>query len=313
MSIQHKAVFVLDERRHHAVVSSLRAAVAKIGLKQSLCTTHLTDISNLVYSSQWPVVFVIHDPECADGIRQFERIFRSPGAQLFHYFLLLTEPDSVLEQCHQALGLSGVIRTPIDAHEMSKTVSPVLFKSTDVNLSYVHGYALSMLKKEFLQAESHLKTLKRQKVFTDRLELARVFIHDAQNEHKKVMSAFQRLKAQDANKLRVLSDYAYFLSRYSIHDDYVSTLDHIRTQRPEFREKLWEQIEIYAALEKYNELGQLLQSPEELQKARAEADLLFSRIMLFMGLEQHIPSLLSDYPEELSVYQRYKQSENTQS
>ncbi|MEY3903896.1 MAG: hypothetical protein RL189_3202 [Pseudomonadota bacterium] len=305
MSIQQRAVLIADERKSQALVRDLRATLAKAGLRDFLCTESMTDVSNIVYASQWPLIFIDHDSESSDGLRKFERIFRMLGNQLFHYFLIIPTDETVMSRCFRSLGFSGTIRKPFQLLEVNEAVGPYIFKTADLQVKYAHEYTLALLKKDLNGAELILKRLKsegRQKL---KVELARIFLSDAQGAGTKVMSLFQELLKDELPELRVLCDYVYFLKKFSLYDECAEVMAKIFTRQPLLGGKIWEEILFFAELEKLDEIALRVEKLIEIKCNPDDVDCLLARMINQFGLESHVPKLVTKDCSDFESYQQF--------
>ncbi|MEN9809147.1 MAG: hypothetical protein RLZZ488_714 [Pseudomonadota bacterium] len=309
MSILQRAVLIADERKSQSLIRDLRGVLAKVGLRDVLCTESMTDVSNIVYASQWPLVFIDHDVESSDGLRTFERIFRMLGNQLFHYFLILPSEEKVMSRCFRSLGFSGVIRKPFQQLDVNETVGPFIFKTPDLQVKYSHEYTLALLKKDLNGAEMILKRLKsegRQKL---KVEMARVFLSDAQGAGPKVMSIFQKLLKDESPELRVLCDYVYFLKKFSIYDECAAVMEKIFQRQPLLGGKIWEEILFFAELEKLDDIALRVEKLIAMKTNPDDVDCLLARMINQFGLESQVPKLVIKGCSDFDAYQQFLQKE----
>ncbi|MFZ9521313.1 MAG: hypothetical protein ACO3A4_12630 [Silvanigrellaceae bacterium] len=298
MSIQQRAVVLTDEKRNHAIVRQLRESLGKIGLNQVLCTLSPVDISNVVYASQLPILFIDHDPKFQDGMRLFERIARMPGNQLLQCVLIVSNDEKGFTRSHKSLGFAGVVHKPVQHLEVADVVKPLLFKNDDINLKHAHGYALSFLKKDFKAAEDELLALKKEVRFKRKLDLARIHLSHAQGLGSQVMTIFDSLMKTEKVDLCMLSEYAFFLRKFSIYEQCLAVFAKIREQFPNWQGKVWEEILFLGELEKLDEIAVLA----ETQKGD-DATVLLARLMYCMGLEQKVGELLASNSEANAAFQ----------
>lgn len=310
MSIQQRAVLVADERRAQTTIRDLRAALNKAGTKDLLCTQNLTDISNIVCASQWPFIFIDHDSEFADGLRQFERIYRSAGHQLFNYFMILPTDENVIRKSFRSLGLSGVVHKAALTGDVAEVVIPCIKKNTDAQLKSAHEFALAVLKKDYPAAEIALNRVNFDTKEKIKIEMARIFLTDAQGAGPKVMSLFQKRLKADSAELRVLSDYAFFLRKFSIYDVCFSVLEKISQKHPLLIGKVWEEILYFSEFEKFNEIAKLIELLNAGADRQDDTDCLMARMMNFLGLESHIPKILHESCTDFAAYQELVRKEN---
>lgn len=309
MSIQQRAVVFIDEQRNHATVRQLREALAKIGLSQALCTQNTVEIANVVYSAQLPIIFVDHDKDSADGLFQFEKVFRSPGNQLLQFVMILPTDEVVVSRRYESLGLAGVIRKPVQNLQVADVIKPLIMKRDDMRLKHAHAFALSSLKRDFEAAEKALVSLKHEPLFKNKIDLARIHLNSAQGLGIKVMTIFEKLMRAQKVELHVLSEYAFFLKKFSIYEECQAVFAKIRAQLPGWKGKTWEEIIFLGELEKLDEIAMLLESNIEDEDGNA----MLSRLMYCMGLERKIgeflnaKSISSAAFEELMVREQQRQ------
>lgn len=309
MAMQQRAIIVTDERRNNQTVRDLRTVLIKSGYKDTLCTTQIIDIANVVYASQLPVIFIDHDSAGTDGLRQFERIFRSPGNQLFHYILIVDNDEKVMSKSFKSLGFAAVIHKPFQAQEVSEALTNAFTRITATSLKSVHDYALAMLNKDYFAAEIQLKTLRQDHKFKNKAEIARAFLNDIQGAGPKVMAIFQRLAKDDSVDLRTLSDYAFFLKKFSIYDECKTTHERIREKQPNLLVKIWEEILFLSELEYLNDIAILLEKIDAFETQRDNVVSLLARMMQVLCLGDKIPQLLTQKASDYSAYQEFVKRE----
>jgi len=309
VSIQQRAVIVSDERLNHQTVRGLRDALAKLGLKQTLCTTSLTDISNMIFASHWPIIFIDHDPENADGLRQYERIFRDAGNQLFHYFIILPTDEKTISRCFKSLGFSGVIRKPIQPAQISEVLTPFVFKSADSGTKSAYDFSLAVLKKDYTFTENIIKTLKQNQKYKLKAEIARAYLNDAQGAGIKTMSIFQRLIKEETVELRTLCEYAYFLKKFSIYDECKSVMARIRAAQPKLFGKIWEEISFLSEIENFDEIAKILEQIGSEEPNNSDVNSSFARMIYAFGLENKVKDMLGSKSSELPAFELLVQRE----
>lgn len=309
MSIQQRAVIVSDERLNHQTVRGLRDALAKLGLKQTLCTTSLTEISNVVIASQWPIIFIDHDPENADGLRQFERIYRFSGNQFFHYFIILPTDEKTIAKCFKSLGFSGVIRKPIQPAQISEVISPFVSKSPDSTTKSAYDFCLAMLKKDYTFTDNILKTLRQNHKYKLKSEIARAYLNDAQGAGTKTMTIFQKLMKEELVELRTLCEYAHFLKKFSIYDECKTVMARIRQTQPQLFTKIWEEICFLSEIENLDEVAKILEEMGDVEPNKSYADSSFARMIYTFGLENKVKDMLGAKSIELPAFELLVQRE----
>lgn len=309
MAMQQRAIIVTDERRNSQTVRELKAVLNKSGFKDSICSTQFVDIANVVYASQLPIIFIDHDSNNADGLRQFERIFRAPGNQLFHYFLVVDNDENVLSRSFKSLGFAGVIHKPFQAQEIREVLTNAFARVSGTSLKSVHDFALAMLKKDYASAEIQLKSLRQDHKFKNKSEIARAFLNDIQGAGPKVMAIFQKLVKEETVDLRTLSDYVFFLKKFSIYDECKTNHGKIREKQPHLLVKIWEEILFLSELEYLNDIAVLLEKIEVFETQRDNVVSLMARMMQVLCLGDKIPQLLTQDASDFSAYQEYIKKE----
>lgn len=309
MAIRRRAVIVTDEKTQQQTVNSLRDILSKSGLTQTFCTTSLVDISNVVFASQWPVIFIDHIPGQIDGLREFERIFRSAGNQLFHYYILVPSDEKALTRSFKSLGFAGAIRKPFQVAEVNAAVGLALDNSLDSAIKTAHDFSNAMLKKDYSLTENQLKLLKQNAKYKIKAELARAFLYDTHNESSKIMSLFGRLVKDEFVELRTLSEYAYFLKKFSIYDECTSTFAKMREKQPNLVSKMWEEISFLSEIEKYDEVAKVLEQLHAGEPNRSDVDSTFARLLYCFCLEGKVKQFLDPKHSELAGFELLVQRE----
>jgi CheY-like chemotaxis protein len=309
VSIKRRAVIVTDDRSQQQTVKSLREALNKIGLTQTVCTTSLVEISNIVMASQWPIVFVDHVPEQFDGLREFERIYRSAGNQLFHYYLLLPTDEKALERASKSLGFAGVVHKPVQPAEVNSAVSPALDSGLDSVLKSAHEFCIGMIKKDYTFCDNKLKLIKQNAKFKIKAEIARAYLLDVNNESSKIMTLFGRLVKDEFVDLRTLSEYIYFLRKFSIYDECANIFSKIRAKQPNLTGKTWEEICFLSEIEKYDEIATLLEQMSADEKSRSDIEASFARLLYCFCLEGKVKEFLGPKHVELAAFELLTQRE----
>lgn len=309
MAIKRRAVIVTDDREQQQTVRSLREALTKIGLTQTVCTTSLVEISNVVFASQWPVVFIDHVPEKVDGLREFERIYRAAGNQLFHYFLLIPTDEKEMARSYKSLGFAGVIRKPVQAADVTAAVNLVLDTSLDSVIKSAHDFCLAMLKKDYTFTENQLKLVKQNTKYKVKAEIARAYLYDANNESSKIMSLFGRLVKDDVVDLLTLSEYAHFLKKFSIYDECKNTYARIREKQPFLLGKTWEEINFLSEIEKYDDVAKILDQLSEKDLNKFDVDATFARLLYCFCLDGKVKEFLGPKHSEQAAFELLVQRE----
>ncbi|NBO39412.1 response regulator [bacterium] len=304
MSLQPRAV-IFAEERSTGFVQILREFLFKMGFRQTVCTTNPTDISNLIHTSHWPIVFVDHTNGVNDGMQMFEGIYKIIGHQLIPYVFTAPSENQIFDSFYQSIGAVGFIKKPLQTSNAEKIIRAVLPQPNDPAIRLAHQVSKAMLQGHYGTIEQQLNRLRDVPQFKRHAEIALLRIEMTQGHMSKANDRFRHLLRDRPRDLRVLSEYAEFLKKNALYFNTMKCYQRIKSLHPELTFKFWDQVTLHIELEQMDEAARMLDSMQHDATYRDLAAEALARMMYFMGLQHNISNFVKLYPSATRNYNMF--------
>lgn len=301
VSLQPRAVIFAEERAT-GFVQILRTFLFKLGFRQTICTTNPLEISFLIHTSHWPIVFIDHTDGVNDAMQHFEGIYKILGHQLVPYIFTAPTDNHLFAAFYQSLGAVGLIQKPLQMSAAEKVVRAIIPQVKDPAVRIAHQVSKALLQGHFGAVEQHLSILREVPQFQRHAEIAQLKIEINLGNMSKANERFRLLLRNRPRDLRVLSEYAEFLKKNVLYFNTLKCYQRIQSLHPELSFKFWEQVTLHIELEQIDEAARLLDSIHNDDTYRDHAAEALARMMHFMGLQQNIPNFLKLFPNAARNY-----------
>lgn len=301
MSLQPRAIIFADERAS-GFVQMLREFLYKVGFRQTIVTTNPLDVSNLIHTSHWPIVFIDHTDGANDGMQMFEGIYKILGHQLLPYVFTAPSDNQVFDSFYQSIGAAGLIKKPIQTSNAEKIVRALLPQPNDPAIRLAHQVSKAMLQGQYGTIDLQLNRLRDIPQFKRPAEIALLRLEIAQGLMSKANERFRHLLKDRPRDLRVLSEYAEFLKKNAHYFNTLKCYQRIRSMHPELSFKFWDQVTLHIELEQLDEAARLLDSMQHDATHKDIAAEALARMMYFMGLQNDIPNFVKPHPNATRNY-----------
>ncbi|MEN9808909.1 MAG: hypothetical protein RL189_2784 [Pseudomonadota bacterium] len=301
MSLQPRAV-IFAEERVTGFVQILREFLFKLGFRQTICTTNPLEISNLIHTSHWPIIFIDHTDGVNDGMQHFEGIYKVLGHQLLPIVFTAPSDNQLFDSFYQSLGAVGLIKKPLQTSNAEKIVRAVIPQPNDPAVRLAHQVSKAMLQGHYGTVEQQLARLREIPQFRRHAEIALLRVEMAMGNMSKANERFRLLLRDRPRDLRVLSEYAEFLKKNALYFNTLKCYQRIQSLHPELSFKFWDQVTLHIELEQIDEAARLLDSMQHDDTYRDLAAEALARMMYFMGLQHNIPNFVKLYPNATRNY-----------
>lgn len=304
MSLQPRAVIFAEERAT-GFVQILREFLFKLGFRQTVCTTNPLEISNLIHTSHWPLVFIDHTDGVNDGMQHFEGIYKVLGHQLIPIVFTAPSDNQLFDSFYQSLGAAGLIKKPLQAANAEKIVKAVTPQPNDPAVRLAHQISKAMLQGHYTNSEQQLLRLREVPQFRRHADIAILRLEMAMGNMAKANERFRQLLRDRPRDLRVLSEYAEFLKKNALYFNTLKCYQRIQSLHPELSFKFWDQVTLYIELEQVDEAARLLDSMQHDETFKDLAAEALARMMYFMGLQHQIQNFVKLYPNATRNYNMF--------
>jgi tetratricopeptide (TPR) repeat protein len=301
VSLQPRAIIFADDRAS-GFVQILREFLFKMGFRQTAVTTNPLEVSNLIHTSHWPIVFVDHTDGANDGMQMFEGIYKILGHQLLPYVFTAPSDNQIFDSFYQSIGASGLIKKPIQTSNAEKIVRALLPQPNDPAIRLAHQVSKAMLQGHYGTIDMQLNRLRDIPQFKRHAEIALLRVEMAQGLMSKANERFRHLLRDRPRDLRVLSEYAEFLKKNALYFNTLKCYQRIQSLHPELSFKFWDQVTLHIELEQLDEAARLLDSMQHDGTHKDIAAEALARMMYFMGLQHNIPNFIKLHPNATRNY-----------
>ncbi|MEY2987727.1 MAG: hypothetical protein RJB13_1248 [Pseudomonadota bacterium] len=307
MAVQPRGIIFADERAS-GFVQILREFLFKLGFRQTIVTTNPLEVSNLIHTSHWPIVFIDHSDGISDGMQVFEGIYKILGNQLLPYVFTAPADNHLFDAFYQSIGAVGLLKKPIQMASAEKIVKSVIPLPNDPAITLAHQVSKALLQGHTTGIETQLNRLREIPQFKRHAEIALLKLEMSQGLMSKANDRFRKLLRERPRDLRVLSEYAYFLKRNSLFFNTLKCYQRIQSLHPELSFKLWDQISLHIELEQIDEAARLLDNLYSDGTHKDPATEALARMMYFMGLQHNIPNLVKLHPTATRNYNNFTEA-----
>jgi tetratricopeptide (TPR) repeat protein len=295
VTVQPRGIILADDRAS-GFVQILREFLFKLGFRQTVVTTNPLEVSNLIHTSHWPIVFIDHSDGISDGMQVFEGVYKILGHQLLPYIFTAPADNHLFDTFYQSIGAAGLVKKPIQMASAEKIVKAIIPPPNDPAITLAHQVSKAMLQGHHTGLEMQLNRLREIPQFKRHAEITMLKLEMHQGLMSKANDRFRKLLKERPRDLRVLSEYAYFLKRNSLFFNTLKCYQRIQSLHPELSFKLWDQVALHIELEQIDEAARLLDNLYNDATHKDASTEAMARIMYFMGLQHNIPNFVKLHP-----------------
>jgi tetratricopeptide (TPR) repeat protein len=283
----------------------LKSFLFKVGLKDSIMTSDIRELSNLVHDDFWPMIFVDHTDGYRDGFIQFEAIYKNMGFELFPYFLMTPQDKKIFKLFGPSAGVSAVLSKPLQPREAEQIIQTFLPIRNDNWADSALLASKFILKEDYPAAKALLAKLATQPRYSFTATIASIRCDIAAGSHSIAEQKLKFLHARDPKNIRVMSEYAELLRKNCRFKDTLEMYAKIHKLHPQMNIKVWDEILLYLELDMLDEATVLL---DELQSDATFRDTAIDgllRMMCQLGQTQHVGTALKLHPGLHKQYAPY--------
>jgi CheY-like chemotaxis protein len=274
----------------------LKGFLFKVGLKESLVTSNLEEVVNLVHNDFWPIIFIDHTEGVRDGFVQFESVYKNIGFEMFPYFLMAPADKKIFKLFGASTGVAAVLSKPLQPKEIEQLLRQYVPANNDPLVEIASHASKLIFKKDFVNAKTLLGKLSTQPKYSFSATISSIRCDIAMGSHSIAEQKLKFLNSKDPKNIRVMIEYSELMKKNLRLNDVLDMYSKIRKMHPNMYIKIWEQILLYLELDLIDEASILL---DELQTEEVFRD--FStdgliRILYQFGLQQHLATALKLHP-----------------
>jgi len=304
VAVQPRGIIFADERAS-GFVQILREFLFKLGFRQTIVTTNPLEVTNLIHTSHWPIIFIDHSDGISDGMQVFEGIYKILGTQLLPYVFTAPADNHLFDTFYQSIGAIGLLKKPIQMASAEKIVKSVIPRPNDPAITLAHQVSKALLQGHTTGIEMQLNRLREIPQFKRHAEITLLKLEMSQGLMSKANDRFRKLLRERPRDLRVLSEYANFLKTNSLFFNTLKCYQRIQSLHPELSFKLWDQISLHIELEQIDEAARLLDNLYSDGTHRDPSTEALARMMYFMGLQHNIQNFVKLNPTATRNYNNF--------
>lgn len=295
MAVQPRGIIFADDRAS-GFTQLLRQFLFKIGFGKTIVTNNLLEVSNLIHTNNWPIIFIDHTDGVSDAMQIFETIYKPLGHQMLPYVFTASADNHLFEEFTQSIGAVELLKKPLQPNLAEKIVKSVIPQQNDPAMMLAHRVSRALLQGQYTGVEAQLTRLREVPQYKRHAEIALLKLEINQGLMSKAHERFSKLLRDKPNDLRVLSEYAHFLKTNSLFARAIKCYQRIQSLHPELTFKLWDQISLHIELEQIDEAAHLLACLYNNQTHKDASTEALARLMYCMGLQNNIQQLVKQHP-----------------
>ena len=296
-----KAIIFSSEQQH-GFIPLLKQFLFKVGLRETIMAKHASDISRYMFDNFWPIVFIDCTDGLNDGFALFEALYKTSGFQLVPFIFIAPPDKKIYHLLSISAGATGVVKKPLQIMEAEKLLQVIIPPANDPVTGLALQISRIMLKGDFEKAIPALTRLSTIEKFRRGAEISLVRCEIGLGHISKAEDRLRKLLKENPKEVRILCELSDFLKRNSQYQSAQRCYQRIREMHPQMTIKIWDQILMHFELDQLDEAAVLLETLQNDSSFKELSTEGFARIMLFMGLADHIPQLVKQYP---NLYRQY--------
>lgn len=299
MSFVPKALLFAEDS---AFLTFLRSFLFKFGFRDSEVTADPRVIAKYLMSNVWPIIFVDHSDGYSDAFAVFEGIYKTPGYELLPFVFVAPEDKKYFDTYFRNLGACGVIKKPLQPVEATKLMKSILPPKDDKVTFLALQTSKMMLQGQYDKCLPILAKLTAFPQFAAGANVAITRCEIATGQFSKAEERIQKLLTANPKDVRALAEYCEIFRHKLQFSEAIKCYKLIREIHPEMTLKVWEQILLHLELDEIDDAVGLLWELNRGVTYKELAAEAIARVMLFMGLQDHVPAFLRPYPNLLKRY-----------
>lgn len=305
MEFTLKAVLFAEDS---AFFNFLKSFLFKYGLRETEVTRDPRDIAKFVSQNIWPIIFVDHSEGFSDALPVFEGIYKTRGFELLPFIFVAPQEATHFDLVCKVVGGRGVLRKPLQPREAEKMLQGILPRTDDKVTFLALQASKLVIAGDYEKAIPALNKLATIKPYERPAKTALLRCEIQLGHYKKAEERVSEILRANPKDVRAICDYCEILRRRSQSAMAIKYYKMIRSIHPEMTLTIWDHLLLHLELDEVDEAVMLL---NELHRGRTYRELsteLLTRIMLYMGLEEHIPGVLRSYPALGKKFSSYVES-----
>lgn len=299
MSNNFRAFFYGEES---GIFGTLRDFLFKMGMRGTVCTSHVEEIKSSIEDNVSPLVFIDHSPGSNEGFLLYESFRTEPGLELVPFFFLAIEDEKAYFKHGESFGAKGVIKKPFTPKEVTSLLAPLSSarhqqahqKSLAVSQALAKGEPESILRP--------LSIIERYPYYSTGagIAMARAFMR--MEKYHLTQNKLAEMLRQSPNDLRVLCEVADLYIFCNKYPEGLKIFKRLQDLDIRVTVKIWEQLHTMLMMDDINGAATLLQRMSKVSNLKEPATAALLRIMNFMGLSDMCPQVAKTFPSLARLY-----------
>lgn len=293
MEFTVKAILFAEDS---AFFNFLKTFLFKYGLRETEVTKDPRDITKLLNQNIWPIIFVDHSEGFSDALPVFEGIYKTRGFEFLPFVFVASQEARHFDLVYKVVGARGVLRKPLQPKEAEKVLRQIIPEKNDKVTFLALQASKLILSGDYEKALPLINKLATLKPFDRAAQTSLIRYEILSGQYQKAEERISEILKANSRDVRAICEYCEILRRRSQSTMAIKYYKMIRSIHPEMTLTVWDHIMLNLELDEIDEAVVLL---NELQRGRTYKELstdFLVRIMVFMGLEEHIQPLLRSFP-----------------
>lgn len=299
MSFSTKAVLFAEDS---AFVNFLRSFLFKHGFRETEITRDASEIQRLLDAQVWPIIFVDHSEGYSDALAIFEGLYRQRGFELLTYVFVSTPEKTQFEKFYKTLGARGVIHKPLQPLQAEKVMKEIIPPAGDKATLLALEASKLLTQESYDKALMLLAKLITVPKFARSAMFAVIRCEIATGQYARAEERLLKFIQTNPHDLRAKAEYCEIFRKRSQYSEALKYFRQIHDVHPQMTLKVWEQVLLHLELDEIEEATAILLELEKSPTYRDMAVEALARVMLFMGLNEHVEAFLKPFPP---IYKRY--------
>lgn len=286
----------------------LREYLFRLGIQKTVILSNPQEVIDYIAVNNWPIIFI----DCVeqgvfDSFGRFERIYAMPGFQLFTYVLCGPAEDRRYASSTLSLGASAWLQKPIQPTDAATLMEKLIPKANDPWYEFALKTSKLILQNETAQLPQFLTKLGEHPGFQRAADIASLHLHIRLEQFSRAEQLLEKLLEKYNSDLRSLCEAASFYRKVGQVAKSMEFYRKIR-KKVDLSHRIWEHLLLAMEINDLDTAAEILEDLAQTEGQREYVSMGTARIMSFMGLDEYVPLVLKNYPNQMRIFEKYQQT-----
>lgn len=283
----------------------LRDFLFRKGIQRTVLISNPNEIIEHVAANCWPIIFVDSiEQGVFDSFGRFEKLFSTPGFQLFTYVICGPSEDRRFPNYGTSFGATAWLQKPLKPAEATTVIDKLFPQPNDPWYDFALKVSKLLIQGEDSQVIQYLTKLTENETFQRSAEIALLHHLVQAEQYPRAETVLERILEKHSYDLRTLCEAATFYKKVGQISKAVEFHQRIR-RKIDLPHRTWEHLILCLDTNNLDGAAVILEDLSRLEAQREHVGMATAKIMSFMGLDEYVPIILKNFPNQHKIFEKY--------